>query len=129
MSVSNYEATILVRAGAARNDYEGTIAAVRQTYESEGATFLEFEKWEERKLAYPIDKETSALYFRAYFTADPLAIEKIERRANLGEVILRQLIVARPGKALELIKTQRAKAAAAALAAAAAAESSVSSEA
>jgi small subunit ribosomal protein S6 len=121
MAVSTYETTILVRAGAARSDYEGTLAAVRATYESEGVSFLEFDKWEERKLVYPIDGETSALYFTGYFTADTSAIDKIERRANLGGTILRQLIVARPGKDLERIKTQRAKAAAAAIAAAAAA--------
>jgi ribosomal protein S6 len=124
MAVSNYETTILVRATAARSDYEGILATVRATYESEGATFLELDKWEERKLAYPIANETSALYFIGYFTADTGAIEKIERRALLGGTILRQLIVARPGKALENIKSQRAKAAAAAIAAAAAAAAS-----
>ena len=121
MAVSNYETTILVRAGAARSDYEGTLAAVRATYESEGATFLELDKGEERKLAYLIAGETSAFYFSGYFTADTSAIDKIERRALLGGTVLRQLIVARPGKDLERIKTQRAKAAAAAIAAAAAA--------
>ncbi|MFM2090287.1 MAG: ribosomal protein [Planctomycetota bacterium] len=123
-----YEATILVRAAAARTDYEGTLAAVRQTYETEGAAFLELDKWEERTLAYPISGETSALYINAYFVADPAALERIERRAKLGGTIIRQLIVARPGKELERIKEQRAKtaearaAAAAAKAAAAAAE-------
>ncbi len=125
MAVSNYETTILVRAGMARSDYEGTLAAVRATYESEGATFLELDKGEERKLAYLIAKESSAFYFSGYFTADTSAIEKIERRALLGGTILRQLIVARPGKDLERIKTQRAKAAAAAIAAAAAAASEI----
>lgn len=113
-----YEATILVRAAAARSDYEGTIAAVRQTYESEGASFLELEKWEERKLAFPIAGETSALYLNAYFTAPSGAIDRIERRAKLGDTIIRQLVIARPGKELEVIKAQRAKAAAAAAAAA-----------
>jgi ribosomal protein S6 len=125
--MANYEATILVRSAAARADYEGTLAAVRQTYEAEGASFIELEKWEERRLAYPISGETSAMYFNAYFSADPLAIEKIERRARLGGTILRQLIIARPGKDLERIRAQRAKqaelAAAAAVAAAAAAAS------
>ena len=51
------------------------------------------------------------------------AIDKIERRARLGELILRQLIVARPGKALERIKAQRVKQVAAAEAAALAAAS------
>ena len=73
---------------------------------------------------YPIAKETSALYFHGYFTSDTSAIEKIERRALLGGTILRQLIVARPGKDLERIKTQRAKSAAAAVAAMAAAAAS-----
>lgn len=115
-----YEATILVKAAEARADYEGVLAAVKQTYEIEGATFLELAKWEERRLAYEIKGETSALYLTAYFTAPTGSIEKIERRANLGTTILRQLILARPGKDLERIKAQRAKAAEAAAAAAAA---------
>ncbi len=119
--MATYEATILVRSAAARADYEGTLAAIRQTYEAEGASFIELEKWEERKLAYPIQGETSALYFTAYLNADPLAIEKIERRARLGGTILRQLIIARPGKDLERIRAQRAKQAELAAAAAAAA--------
>jgi ribosomal protein S6 len=118
----SYEATILVRAAAARADYDGILAAVRQTFESEGVQFIELDKWEERKLAYPIAGETHALYFNAYFTAPPSAIDKIERRALLGGTILRQLIVARPGKALDQIRAQRAKAAAAAAAAALAAQ-------
>jgi hypothetical protein len=54
-----------------------------------------------------------------------LAIDKIERRAQLGEVILRQLIIARPGKDMERIREQRVKQAAAAAAAAASAASEV----
>jgi small subunit ribosomal protein S6 len=120
MPVVTYETTILVSSAAARSDYEGTLAAVRAIYETEGAVFSDLEKWEERKLAYPIGKETSALYLIGYFTADPSAIEKIERRAKLGGVIMRQLIIARPGTDLERIRAQRVKQAAAAAAAAAA---------
>ena len=116
-----YEATILVKAADARADFDGVLAGVRQTYESEGATFIELVKWDERPLAYPIKGEKAGVYFNAYFTAPAGAIEKIERRAALGGVILRQLIVARPGKQLDLIRAQRAKAVEAAAAAAAAA--------
>jgi ribosomal protein S6 len=119
-AAKTYEATILVKAAAARADYDGTIAAVRQTYESEGAQFIELEKWEERSLAYPIDGETSALYLTAYFTAPSDAIEKIERRARLGETILRQLVIVQPGKELEIIRAQRIKTASQAAEAAAA---------
>lgn len=117
----NYETTILVKAAPARTDYDGTVAAVRQIYEAEGAKFLEFDKWEERKLAYPIGGETTAMYFTGYLQADPLAIDRIERRAQLSEIVIRQLIIARDGNALERIKAQRVKQAEAAAAAAAAA--------
>jgi len=130
-AMRTYEATILVKAAPARTDFDGSVAAVRQTYESEGAIFIELEKWEERSLAYPIDGETSALYLNAYFTADPAIVERIERRARLGDAILRQLIISRPGRDFEQIKDQRSKAAAnaaaAAIAAAAAAASSAGS--
>ncbi|HAT10060.1 MAG TPA: 30S ribosomal protein S6 [Planctomycetes bacterium] len=116
-----YETTILIKAADARADLDGTLAAIRQIYEAEGAKFIELEKWEERALAYPIKGETSACYFTGYFTAAPSSLDKIERRAVLGGTILRQLVVARPGKELQLIKDQRAKAKELAAAAAAAA--------
>lgn len=105
----NYEATILVSSTKARADYDAAVAAAKAVYETEGAEFTEFEKWEERKLAYPIDGETSAVYINAYFTAPSDAIEKIERRVQLGDEILRQLIVARDGSDLDRIKDQRAR--------------------
>jgi ribosomal protein S6 len=117
-AVRTYETTILVKAADARANPDATLAAIRQIYEAEGASFIELEKWEERALAYAVKGETSACYFCGYFSAEPKAVERIERRAILGGTVLRQLIVARPGKSLELIRAQRAKAKAAALAAA-----------
>ncbi len=113
-----YETTILVRSAAARADYDGTIAAIRGMYEAEGAQFTEFDKWDERKLAYPIAGETTALYLIGYLKADPLAIDRINRRLQLSELVLRHLTIARDGKDLEKIVEQRKKAAEAAAAAA-----------
>lgn len=104
-----YETTILVHAARARADYESVLAEVRGYYEAEGIRWLELEKWDERRLAYPIKKETSALYLIGYFEADPAAITRVERRCQLSDLILRQLIVARPGPALAKIKEQRAR--------------------
>ena len=106
-----YETTILVNAGQARADYEGTLAKVRSLYENEGATWIELDKWDERKLAYPIQGETSALYLTGYLEADPAVVEAIERRAQLSDAILRQLIIVRDGPDYDRIRAQRAKAA------------------
>lgn len=106
-----YETTILVHPGPARTDYEATLAAVRQAYEGEGAEWIELEKWDERRLAYPIAGQTSALYLCGYFKADPDIVTRIERRAKLTDVILRQLIIVRDGKSYDAIREQRSKAA------------------
>lgn len=103
-----YEATILVSSTKARADYDAAVADAKAIYETEGAEFTEFEKWEERKLAYPIKGETSAVYLNAYFKAAPESIEKIERRAHLSDAILRHLIIDR-SKDLDKIKEQRAR--------------------
>ena len=109
MSIANYETTILVPVSKARADYDGTVAAVRSVYENEGANFTDFQKWEEKKLAYQIKGEFSAVYFTAYFTADSESISEIERRASLSDVILRQLIITRTDDSLDKIKAQRVK--------------------
>lgn len=106
-----YETTILINPGAARADYEGTLATVRQAYEGEGAEWIELDKWEERRLAYPIAGQTSALYLVGYFKGPTDIISKVERRARLTDVIMRQLIVVRDGKSYEAIISQRARAA------------------
>ena len=121
-----YELTVLVKAGAVSADEEGTLAAVRGLYETEGAEFIEFEKWEERKLAYPIQGETSALYMIGYFTVPSESLDKIERRVSLADNVLRQLIVVREEAGYQKIREQRAKAVE--LAAAAAEADDVGSE-
>ena len=104
-----YEITILVNAGQARADEEGTLAHVRGLFEAEGAEWIELERWEERKLAYPVLGETSALYLNGYFYAPSEAIAAIERRCQLSEVVLRQLIIVREGKDYDRIREQRAQ--------------------
>ena len=105
----NYETTIIVNGGKARADFDAVLAEVRGLYETEGAEWIELEKWEERKLAYEINGETSACYLIGYFKADPAIVEKIERRVQLNETVLRQLIIIRDGADYDKIRDQRAK--------------------
>ncbi|MHC5067167.1 MAG: 30S ribosomal protein S6 [Planctomycetota bacterium] len=104
-----YETTIIVNAGQARADREGTLNAVRELYTMEGAEWTELsaEGLGERKLAYPIQGETSGLYLEGYFTADPEIVTRIERRCGLSDVILRQIIIVRDGKDYGKITEQR----------------------
>lgn len=109
-----YETTIIVHVGQARADKDGTLAAVRGLYETEGAEWIELTDTGlgERKLAYPIKGEATGWYLEGYFTAPAEAITRIERRVELSDLVLRQLIIARDRKGHEKMKDQRAKRAA-----------------
>lgn len=50
-------------------------------------------KWDDRRLAYEIDKQRRGVYFLCYFEAPHEAIAHIERDCNLSERIMRVLIL------------------------------------
>lgn len=105
-----YECTILVNAARATAELEASMAHVRGLYEQEGAEWLELERWEERRLAYKIADQTSAVYLVGFFKAPSEAIDRIERRCRLDDLVLRQLIITRDGNDFTAIREQRARA-------------------
>ncbi len=104
-----YECTILLNPALANADFEGALATVRGLYEQEGAEWIELEKWEERRLAYKIADQTSAVFLFGYFRSESDAIDRIERRCRLNDMVIRQLIIARDGKSYDAIRAQREK--------------------
>jgi ribosomal protein S6 len=51
------------------------------------------EKWDERKLCYPIEGRTRAVYYLVRFTAPTGALGSIERDCQLNDTILRVLLL------------------------------------
>ena len=89
--VSNYEAMFLIGQGAGSQLTE-VIASIRQMIERAGGRLISMKKWDERRLAFEIDKQKRALYILAYFSAPTVNIVQIERGTNLSEQIMRVLI-------------------------------------
>jgi small subunit ribosomal protein S6 len=88
---SNYEAMILIGQGAAAQLPE-ILTLIRQNIERQGGRIIAMKKWDERRLAYEIDKQKRALYILCYFSAPNAAMGQIERNFNLSEQIMRVLI-------------------------------------
>ena len=53
------------------------------------ANVIAFSKWDERRLAYEINKRKRGVYFLVYFSCDPIHIDTIERACNLSEKLMR----------------------------------------
>ena len=89
--VSNYEAMFLIGQGAAAQLPE-ILTFLRQMIEKAGGKIIAMKKWDERRLAYEIDKQKRALYILTYFSVPTVNVGQIERACNLNEQIMRVLI-------------------------------------
>ncbi len=87
-----YEALFLFDTTAAR-DWAAIEEEVRRLCGRIGAELLVCVKFDERKLAYEIDRRKRGTYVLAYLEAPPEKINEMERDIRLSELILRGLVL------------------------------------
>src|SRR3978361_2244468 len=83
---NQYEGMFLFGSGAA-TEPQAAEATVRKFIEQHGGNILVLKKWDERKLAYEINKNKRGTYILALFTAPSSAIAPIERDVKLSEAL------------------------------------------
>jgi small subunit ribosomal protein S6 len=88
-----YEALFLMNQAALATDSAGATAHVQEMLDRAEAETLTLHKWEERKLAYPIEGQKRGTFLIAYFRARPTQIANIERDCNLSEQVLRVMFI------------------------------------
>ncbi len=87
-----YEAMFLVDTNIA-SDPEATKGMIRTVMDRAHAELLVCSLWDERRLAYDIDKHKRAAYVLCYFRADGADIKTMERDVQLSEHLLRVLVL------------------------------------
>lgn len=87
----NYEVMFLL--GQAQSAQLGeTIEHINELFKRAHVKVIAMKKWDERRLAYEIEKNKRGTYILAYFSSDPVNIIGLERDCNLSEKIMRVLI-------------------------------------
>ena len=89
---NQYEGMFLFGSGAA-TEPQAAENTVRKFIEQHGGNILVLKKWDERKLAYEINKNKRGTYILSLFTAPSSAIAPIERDVKLSEDVLRVMIL------------------------------------
>lgn len=102
--INNYEA-MFVLSQAVAADLNGAVSHIRQIIEKAGGTILAMRKWDERRLAYEIDKQKRAYYLLVFFQAPGPRVTEIERSCNLSEQIMRTLILTAEHLSVEDMKS------------------------
>ncbi len=87
-----YEAMFLVQTNIA-SDSEATKGMIQTIMDRAHAELLVCSLWDERRLAYDIDKHKRAAYVLCYFRANGTAISSMERDVQLSEHLLRVLVL------------------------------------
>ena len=87
-----YEAMFLVETNIA-SDSEATKGMIQTIMDRAHAELLVCRLWDERRLAYDIDKHKRAAYVLCYFRANGTAIGSMERDVQLSEHLLRVLVL------------------------------------
>jgi len=88
----NYEGMFLVSQASA-SDLNAITEHIRGVLDRAGAQIIAFKKWDERRLAYEIQKQKRGVFFLSYFSCDPANLAGLERDCNLSEEIMRFMFV------------------------------------
>lgn len=87
-----YESMFLISQGEAA-DLSNIVHHIEEILRRGHAEIVAMRKWDERRLAYEIDKQRRGFYLLCYFRAPGTAIAHIERDCNLSERILRVMML------------------------------------
>lgn len=99
-----YEAMFLVDSALAAADWDGTLAFIENILKRADAEIVVMRKWDERKLAYDIERKSRGTYILCYFKADTQRIAGIEKDVQLSEKVMRVLILGTEKRPAEMIE-------------------------
>jgi ribosomal protein S6 len=87
-----YEAMFVVDSNKSRQDHDKVVEELTAVIQKGGGELVNCEKWEERKLAYPLMHHKRGTYYLSHFKSDGETIGRIERAAQLNETVLRVMV-------------------------------------
>ena len=99
-----YEAMFLVDSAQAAADWEGTLSVINNILQRADAEVVSMRKWQERKLAYDIDRKTRGTYILCYFKVDGRRIRGIEKDVQLSEKVIRVLVLTTEKRPADMIE-------------------------
>ena len=106
-----YEIAVLYDPGLAV-DLEKATSRVEKIFTDNGATIVDTDNWGARKLAYPINKNESAIYVFYTVEVPGSNVAKIESTLNITDEVIRFLVTKIDEKELAKVAAAREKQAA-----------------
>ncbi len=77
----------------ATGNMQAAVDHLREILTRAEVNIISLRKWDERRLAFEIERNRRGLFFLVYFEAPGSAIARIERDCNLSEQVLRSMMI------------------------------------
>lgn len=90
--VANYECMFLLSQAAAA-DLSGALEHIDQLLSRAGAEAIAMQKWDDRRLAFEIDKQRRGVFLLYYFSVPTSGIAQLDRDVNISEIIMRHMVI------------------------------------
>jgi small subunit ribosomal protein S6 len=88
-----YEGMFLVDPNKYTEDPEAVEGEVKALVEKHGGKIAQFERWDDRKLAYEIDGHKRGVYLLTHFEMPGEGIDAMSRETRIIDSIVRQMVV------------------------------------
>jgi small subunit ribosomal protein S6 len=114
MAANVYECMFLLDTNKVAGDVTSAEQQLLTLVQKHNAEPLAYRPWDERRLAYPIEKHKKGLYYLMYFRTEGKNVATIEHEIALNEMIVRSLIIKIDPKLVDtmlaLVKSEHAPA-------------------
>ena len=93
--MKTYEAMFLLDSGHASAHWDERVDEIKDILQRHGAEIIRLVKWDDRRLAYPIQHCKRGVYMLCFYRAPRETNARIERDVQLSDNLLRVLVVRR----------------------------------
>ena len=88
-----YETIVILRQNSGEEEINRVIETTTQIISDEKGSIIELNQWGMKKLAYLIKKESLGYYVYFDFAATPAAVNEIERKCRIDDVVLKYMTI------------------------------------
>ena len=91
--MNKYELLFIIDNSAADEAKEAIIAKMSQLVTDNGGSVEKVDKWDAKKLAYPINFKEDGYYVLMNFECEPALIAEMERQLRINDQVMRHMVV------------------------------------
>ena len=89
----HYEVMVILDPTLEERTIQPSLDAFLSVVKKDGGTVEKVDVWGRRRMAYEIDKHSEGIYAVVDLTANPAAVQELDRQLNLNESVLRTKVL------------------------------------